>query len=38
MSGFFDSEQVRESLFELDDLQEKLFNHISHDKSGKYRN
>lgn len=24
MSGFFDSEQVRESLFELDDLQEKI--------------
>jgi hypothetical protein len=28
MSGFFDSEQVRESLFELDDLQEKLFNQL----------
>ena len=28
MSGFFDSEQVRESLFELDDLQEKLFKQL----------
>ncbi len=28
MSGFFDSEQVRESLFELDELQHKLFNEL----------
>ena len=28
MNGFFDSEQVRESLFELDDLQEKLFKQL----------
>lgn len=28
MSRFFDSEQVRESLFELDELQYKLFNEI----------
>ena len=28
MSGFFDSQQVRESLFELDDLQEKLFKQL----------
>jgi hypothetical protein len=28
MSGFFDSEQVRESLFELDELQYKLFNEL----------
>jgi hypothetical protein len=28
MSRFFDSEQVRESLFELDELQHKLFNEL----------
>ena len=28
MSGFFDSEQVRESLFELDELQHKLFSEL----------
>ncbi len=28
MSRFFDSEQVRESLFELDELQYKLFNEL----------
>ena len=28
MTRFFDSEQVRESLFELDELQQKLFNEI----------
>ena len=28
MSGFFDSEQVRESLFELDELQHKLFTEL----------
>lgn len=28
MTRFFDSEQVRESLFELDELQQKLFSEI----------
>lgn len=28
MSRFFDSTQVRESLFELDDLQQKIFNQL----------
>ena len=30
MSGFFDSEMVRKSLIELDDLQEKIINQLYH--------
>jgi hypothetical protein len=41
MSGFFDSEQVRESLFELDELQHKLFSELMEipfsDKDKKFR-